>query len=275
MTPSKYSDNTCKSYDDIGWLPGKPLPSNPYILEFKSGKKQIVFCGIQSLDTITDSQHALFLGIEKKFFETRPQSCLSEHFIYTGQIPYTQHEAILKYGESGLVAMLCDSLKIKCYNGNSSSEEIWKGLTKQYPRNEVLAYLFTKQVLATCSETQLQDSVFIQDVFKRFISTQIIKTAKAELRGIETDIWFYKIGFQRLCGVNWSAQNVMKVLRYETGERFYEVEKAAFKIQDKVLLRQLNWLIGKYDKIFVIYSGWHLLACEDGLADIITKASDS
>lgn len=54
-TESKITKNyTTISYLDLKLEENGHLPSNPYILEFKNGKKEIVFCGVEHLTNNSD-----------------------------------------------------------------------------------------------------------------------------------------------------------------------------------------------------------------------------
>src|SRR3569833_1324850 len=120
------------------------LPSNPYILEFKNGKKQIIFCGVNHVNR-SDTGNKMYKGIERKFFEVRPDIGVNEGGDVSRKKYPSKGAAILKNCEIGLIKVLADSIGIKCINGDMTDSLEFKGLLKYYTKADFLSYNVTEK----------------------------------------------------------------------------------------------------------------------------------
>ncbi len=261
-----------KSYLDVAWVVEKHLPSNPYILEFKKGKKQIVFCGVEHLTDASDTENPMFLGIEQKFFEVKPNVCINEGGDVSLRKYDSKYQAVLQDGEIGLLKILSDSLKIKTINGDPSIEFELTELLKVYPRHEVMAYISTERLLWQLHDQGISDTSKIRQAYDKFVNNYLIKKGKLELRGIETDFAFYKVGYQKLTDRAWSMEDLKPTNPFDSTSKFQEIGRHSKEIRDQFLLKQIDWLLKKNDKVFIVFGGWHLLTCEPGLKQIIETA---
>jgi hypothetical protein len=274
FSQKKKASNTypVKSYLDVAWVVEKHLPSNPYILEFKKGKKQIVFCGVEHLTDATDTENPMFLGIEQKFFEVKPNVCINEGGDVSLRKYDSKYRAVLQDGEIGLIKMLSDSLKIKTINGDPSIEYELNELVKKYPRNEVIAYIATERLMWQIHDQAITDTSKIRQAYNKFVSNYLIKKGKLELRGIETDFVFYKVAYEKLVGRAWSMDDLKPTNPFDADSKFQAIGRHSKEIRDQFLLKQIDWLLKKHDRVFIVFGGWHLLTCEPGLKQIIENA---
>jgi hypothetical protein len=166
------------SYLDIKLGESGHLSSNPYILEFKNGKKEIVFCGVEHLSDNSDVSNKMFAEIERKFFEFRPNIAINEGGEISKNNYLNKEEAILKDGEIGLLKVLSDSLKIKTINGDPNFEHECKALLKTYSKSELLTYIITERLMWNLYGNRIIDQAKIEAAYNEFVENYIIKKGK-------------------------------------------------------------------------------------------------
>lgn len=149
---SKTAQNTISIYPTTSYLAIKldtfrRLPTNPYILEFKNGKKHIVFCGVNHLTDRSDTLNPLYTAIEKKFFQFKPDVSVNEGGDISKKYYKSKYDALVKGGEIGLLKVLSDSLKIQTVNGDADTPFEFSELLKIYSKGELLAYIVTERLM--------------------------------------------------------------------------------------------------------------------------------
>jgi len=184
------------SYLDIKLDAAGHLPSNPYILRFENSKKHIVFCGVNHVDKnkIDDPMYA---GIEKAFFEFKPDVCVNEGGDVSNKKFASKQAALLKDGEIGLTKILADSLKIKTVNGDMTDSLEFKQLLKQYTPGEFLAYIATERFMWGLSPQQADDTAAFKKSYAQFIKSYIMKTGGVKLTPHQQTLAFYEANYQK------------------------------------------------------------------------------
>lgn len=123
------------------------LPSNPYILEFKNEKKEIVFFGVEHLTNNNDIENKMFAEIENKFYAFKPNVCVNEGGDISQKKYLSKKDALQKDGEIGLTKIMSDSLKIKTIDGDPNVEFEFSEILKTYSKGEFLAYIITERLM--------------------------------------------------------------------------------------------------------------------------------
>ncbi|GAA4313061.1 hypothetical protein GCM10023149_08660 [Mucilaginibacter gynuensis] len=246
------------------------LPTNPYIRVYKNGPREIVFCGTNHLDH-SDTENPMYTTIENKFFEIKPDICVNEGGDVSKRVYKDRHEAISKNGEIGLIKILADSLKIQCINGDMTDSLEFKGLLKHYTKGEMLAYIATERCMWSVSPEKFNDTAFISKKYKNFIEGYIIKTGNVNLTSEEQTLAFYKANYQKLLNRPFSFEELEPTNPFSPKGKFQEIGRRSKEIRDQSLLKTIDTLLNKHDKVFIVFGGWHLLTSEPGLQQIINK----
>jgi hypothetical protein len=262
---------TTLSYLDIKLDENGHLPSNPYVLEFKNGKKKIVFCGVEHLTDNNDINNQMFSKIENKFYNFNPDICVNEGGDISNKIYRSKEDALLKDGEIGLTKILADSLKIKTVNGDPNVEYEFKELLKYYSIGEFLTYIVTERLMwSLVGEKNIQEKD-IENRYNLFIENYIIKSGKVKLKSDEKKFSFYTTNYQKLVGRKFNLADLKPTNPFDANGTFQEVGRKSKNIRDQFLLKTIDKLLNKYDKVFIVFGGWHLLTCEPGLKEIIER----
>ncbi|MDN5284438.1 MAG: hypothetical protein JWR38_712 [Mucilaginibacter sp.] len=246
------------------------LPSNPYILRFESSTKHIVFCGVNHVDK-SDTHNPMYAGIEKAFFEFKPDVCVNEGGDVSNKVYASKEAALKKSGEIGLIKILADSLKIKTVNGDMTDSLEFKELLKKYTPGEFLAYIVTERFMWGLSEQEAKDTVAMKKNYAGFIQKYIMKTGGVRLSPEQQTLEFYKVNYQKLLNRPFSIPELEPTNPFDPKGKFQEIGRASKQIRDQSLLRTIDSLLKTHDKVFVVFGGWHLLTCEPGLKQIISQ----
>lgn len=272
----KHSENLEKLYPTVSYLNTKlnksgNLPKNPYILEFKNGKKQIVFCGVNHLTDDSDITNPMFTKIEKKFFEVAPDIAINEGGDVSKKVYKSKDEALLKDGEIGLLKIISDSLKIKTVDGDMKANAEFKELLKYYSKGEFLAYIVTERFMWSLKGEHIKDQKEISKRYTQFIQNYIMKFGEVQLNANEQTFDFYKTNYEKLLNRKFSIDELEPTNPFDPKGKFQEIGRKSKEIRDQCLLKTIDNLLNTNDKIFIVFGGWHLLTCEPGLKQIINR----
>ncbi|MDP1842733.1 MAG: hypothetical protein Q8K64_04875 [Sediminibacterium sp.] len=259
------------SYLDIKLDSNRQLPSNPYILEFKKGKKKVVFCGVTHLTDDSDIENPMFKKIEQKFFAFKPNISINEGGDISKKMYTSKQDALLNDGEIGLTKILCDSLKIKTVDGDPTTVFEFQELLKTYSKGEFLAYIVTERLMWGLKWQLISDSIEIEKRYEAFVQNYIIKKGGITLTKPEQSFSFYKSNYERLLNRPFDISELQPTNPFEPNGKFQKIGRTSKEIRDQFLLRTVDKLLDTYDQIFIVFGGWHLLTCKPGLEEIINR----
>lgn len=259
------------SYLDIKLDESGRLPQNPYILEFRNGKKQVVFCGVNHLTDNADVENPMFAKIEQKFFVFAPDVAVNEGGDVSKKVYDSKPQAIAKDGEIGLLKILADSLKIKTVDGDMSAPLEFRELLKHYSKGEFLAYIVTERLMWSLKGDHVNDTNEIQRRYAQFLSGYIIKNGGVALAPNEQTFDFYTSNYEKLLGRKFDIGQLEPTNPFEPEGTFQAIGRKSKEIRDQYLLRTIDNLMDKHDKVFVVFGGWHLLTCEPGLRMLVAR----
>jgi hypothetical protein len=247
------------------------LPTNPYILEFKKGKKHVVFCGVNHLTDNSDTLNPMFLGIEKKFFQFKPQISVNEGGDISTKRYKSKADALMKGGEIGLLKVLSDSLKIATVNGDAETRLEFSELLRTYTKGELLAYIVTERLMWGLKDGHTINAAVIEKRFNNFIENYIINRGGVALNETERTFDFFKSNYQKLLNRPFDFEELEATDPFDPNGRFQAIGRTSKEIRDQFLLKTIDHLLDTNDKVFVVFGGWHLLTCEPGLKDIMNR----
>jgi hypothetical protein len=262
---------TTISYLDLKLDENGHLPSNPYILEFKNGKKEIVFCGVEHLTDSDDIENKMFSKIEKKFYNFRPNICVNEGGDISQKKYLSKKEALQKDGEIGLTKIMSDSLKIKSVNGDPNVDFEFSELLKTYSKGEFLAYIITERLMWGLFGEKIVEEKEIEKRYNQFLENYIVSEGKISLTTEEKKFVFYKINYKKLVGRDFSIADLKPTNPFDANGKFQEIGRKSKQIRDQFLLHTIDNLLNNNDKVFVVFGGWHLLTCQPGFEEIIKR----
>lgn len=259
------------SYLDIRLDSNGHLPANPYVLTFRNGNKQIVFCGVEHLSDPNDTNNAMYKAIEARFFDFKPDVAINEGGDVSHKVYTSKTDAIVKDAEIGLIKVLCDSAHIETVDGDPSFETEYKDLREKYTTGEILSYITTERLMWGLKSGPVPDSAMIEDKFSKFIQGYFIRYGKAPLSASEQQLNFYKVNYEKLLGRPFSLEHLEPTNPFDSTEKFQAIGRYSKEVRDQFLLKKIDSLLDSHDRVFVVFGGWHLLTCEPGLNAIIKR----
>jgi hypothetical protein len=273
---AKITNTKPSTYPTISYLAIKldtlrRLPTNPYILEFKNGKKHIVFCGVNHLTDKNDTLNALYMEIEKKFFQFRPNISVNEGGDISNKRYKSKGDALIKGGEIGLLKVLSDSLKIATVNGDADLPFEFSELLNTYTKGELLAYIVTERLMWGLKDANISKPEILEKRFNNFIDNYIISRGGVALNETERSFDFFKTNYTKLLNRPFDLEELEPTDPFDPNGRFQAIGRTSKEIRDQFLLKTIDHLLDTHDKVFVVFGGWHLLTCEPGLKAILNQ----
>lgn len=244
------------------------LPKTPYVVEFNQGKKYLTVIGtLHSRDT----NNQMFSDIEKIFTNMEPEVAINEG----GQVSKTyidRNIAIKNNGETGLLKFLCDKQKIKMMNGDMPDDKEFEALARIYSKDDALFFFASERFILPYtywSENGNIDSLYEHDFINGYLESCGIKLKPEEKQFSyykRLYIKYFKKGFciDSICPDNFSP--------IRNQGHFCEVARKSKELRDKYLIKQIEKQLTSYNKVIVVFGGWHVLAIEPALTQIINKA---
>jgi hypothetical protein len=268
-----YTD-TVQVYPTINYLKlnlkNGTLPSKPYIIRFSHGQKQIVFCGTTHLNS-DDFNHPMYAKIEAEFHAFKPDVCVNEGGDVSKKVYASKKEAILKDAEIGLTKILADSLKIPCINGDMTEAHEFRNLLKKYTLEEFIAIIVNDRFMWGLKDQNINDLKIAEVEYKQFIEGYIMKLGKVALNEEQQKFSFFTSSFEKIQKRPFDIKRPVPTNPFENKTKFQEINRTSMQIRDQNLLATVDKLLDKHDKIFIVFGGWHLLACQPGLEQIVKR----
>ena len=243
------------------------LPTNPYIVRLENKRKQLVVIGTQHT---RDTLSPVFTEIEKSFKNWQPGVVINEGGNLTKH--YTsRNEAIEKNGELGLVKYLADHAGIKTVNGDAADKLEFDELTSAYSKEEALLFFASERFIFPYAFGQYggelahaYDSIFI----KKYLEKEGIALAPQE-----KTFAYYQQLYKQYFSEEFSLDNINQLyfIPFSTKHRFNAIARKSKEIRDVYLCQQIEAQLRVYDRVLVVYGGWHVLAIEPSLIQIINR----
>jgi hypothetical protein len=256
-----------KSYLEIEVDSLGNLPSDPYIVTVKNGKKELTVIGVMhSCDTLNPS----FATIEKVFNSFHPNVVINEGGMLVKKYA-TRNKAIADNGELGLEKYLADKSRIRTVNGDAPVKEEFEKLSEYYPVGEVLLQYATERFILPYKYDGDEDDLKTY-YEKEFIKDYILKSG-IKLKPEQQTFAYYEVMYAQQFGEDFSLDKIdpSNFLTLSDQHHMCEVTRKSKEIRDIYLLEKIKEELGKRDKVMVIYGGWHVLVIEPALTAVVSN----
>ena len=260
---------TLVSYLDIKVDSVGNLPVNPYVVKYKAGKKELLVIGTQHT---RDTLSPMFGIIEKLFAEFKPELVINEG----GNLTKTftgRNEAIKAQGELGLEKFLADKASIKTLNGDMNDKAEFEELSKAFSKEEALVFFASERFIFPYAFGQyegdlgtLYDSLFIK---KYLLKGGIVLTDE------EKSFAYYKKAYKKYFKQDFTVETISQLDFTPFGKRhhFNDVTRKSKEIRDIALLKTIEAQMKLHDRVLVVFGGWHVLATEPALQEIMDRVN--
>ena len=263
-----------QSYETISYLKIKVdslgnLPVNPYIINLENKDKRLVVIGTQHT---RDTSSPLFVEMEKAFKNWQPAVVINEGGNLTKT--YTsRNEAIKRSGELGLVKYLADNAGIKTINGDAPDKLEFDELTLAFSKEAALLFFASERFIFPYAFGQFSgeleqayDSIFI----KMYLEKEGIILAPHE-----KTFAYYKQLYKKYFSEEFSLDNINQAdfIPFSTKHYFNGVARKSKELRDIYLCQQIEAQLRTHYSVLVVYGGWHVLAIEPALTQIINRSN--
>lgn len=265
-------NDTIENYQLISYLDIKVdsmgnLPKSPYIVDLQKNSKHLIVIGtLHSRDTA----NKMFSEIEKIFINFKPEIAINEGGCIT-KIYTDRNAAIINNGELGLLKFLCDNKKINILNGDMPDSLEFYELSKTYSKDEALFFFASERFVLPYTywnENGNLDSLYKVDFIEGYLIPEGIN-----LTSEEKQFSFYENLYKKYFSYEFSIDsiNTNDFSPIRKKHHFCDVARKSKELRDKHLLKKIEEQLKNHNKVLVIFGGWHVLAVEPALKQIINE----
>jgi len=255
------------SYLDIKVDKEGHLPTNPYIISLNNNNKSLIVIGIiHSFDTMSP----VLLKIEEIFYKFRPDVIINEGGVLTKHYKF-RNEAITKNGELGLEKYLADKSGIQTINGDISDSIEFIELSKKYSEDEALLFFASERFIIPYKyreEKENIDSLYKEDFIKGYLESCGIK-----INDSKASFQYYKSSYKKYMKKDFALNTINSddFSPIKNTSHFCEIARTSKEMRDQNLLQVIENQVKFNNKVFVVFGGWHILAIEPALKEIIKQ----
>lgn len=260
-------DYKLTSYLDIKVDSLGKLPTNPYVVDLKKNRKHLIVIGtLHSIDT----NNLMFVDIEKVFINLKPEIAINEG----GQVKKTysdRNSAIAKNGELGLLKFLCDNQSIKMINGDMPDDKEFYELSEIYSKDEALLFFASERFVLPY--TYWNEKGNLENLYKSDFIEGYIEPCGINLKPEEKQFSYYKGLYKKYFNKEFNIDSISSddFSPIRKKNYFCEVARKSKELRDRHLLQQIEEQLIHHDKVLVVFGGWHVLAIESALTQIIRR----
>ena len=244
------------------------------ILVYKNsiGKKQLIYLGEQHGNDPNDNR---FDTIQKYFFKLKPQVILNEGGQVANNIHYkNKFEAIKKNGTIGYLKFLADNKKIKLINADCSEIDEVRYLLSIYDRKKIIYFIVLQRFIPQYVSEYKKYSSNVKIAYKKFIENYLKNRCQLKLNNEECKWDYFKKLFKEYNKkeIDLNTFDFSQAERYLNEENeFGQISRSSIHLRDSLILTNIYRNLEKYDKVFIVFGGLHLIAEKPTLDKIFEK----
>ncbi len=274
LTECNPKTNKLENYRLISYLDIKVdsvghLPKNPYVVDLANKNKHLIVIGtLHSRDT----SNKIFKDIERIFEQFHPELIINEGGNLTKKYN-SRNEAIRKNGELGLEKFLADNNGIETVNGDMPDSSEFFELSKAYSKEEALVYFASERFILPLTY-YFDEKPDLENLYKPDFIDGYIQSTGILLLKEEQDFSFYKTAYKKYFKNEFNIDNIHSddFSPIRTHGHFCEIARKSKELRDICLLNKIEEKLKTHDRVLVIFGGWHILAIEPALEQIIKRA---
>jgi hypothetical protein len=245
------------------------LPRNPYIIALTKGNKQLTVIGVMHS---RDTTSPVFAQIEREFNKRTPDVIINEGGVLT-KTYHNRNQAIAENGEIGLEKYLADVAAIPAINGDAPFKEEFEALSSAFNEDEAILQYASERFLLPCKYAA--PPADLRRVYEKdFVVDYAIKQG-VKLTGRCRSFEYYKDVYKRVFGREFSLSSMdpSVFVALSDAHHMCAVTRKSKEIRDQYLLQEIERQLKEYNKVMVVYGGWHVLAIEPALKELIAECA--
>ena len=262
------------SYLDIQVDSTGNLPVNPYIIDLENLGKRLVVIGTQHS---YDSLNPMYLEMEKVFYSVAPEVIINEG----GDLTKTYSslsEAIAMDSDLGFVKFLADSVGIETVNGDEPERLEFEELADAYSREEAILFYGSERFMFPYLFGEFKGK--LPELYESIFIANLMNYHRVKLKPSEQKFTYYQEAYANFFHQNLDWGNFdqlrdsisqLDFIPFQDAHHFNKVARTSKELRDRYLLRTIEEQLERHDIVMVVYGGWHVLAIEPALKQIIQR----
>ncbi len=246
----------------------------PLISEFKKGKKQLVYIGVSHSN---DTLNPMFDSIQKYFNKLKPNISLNEGGKVSDTIRFkTKNEYIHQLGELYYLKYLSNNAGIKMINADCSDIFEYTSLLKKFDRKSIYYFYtiqrFLPQFLSGYSSNKVSENVNIE--FNKFVEKAFVRDLKMKLSKEEMEWAYFEKAYKYFNNEEIDLENYDQAFSqsYLTEKsKIGDLARYSLIIRDRIIITNIYKALQKYDRVFIVFGGFHLLTQKPSLDKMFAK----
>lgn len=262
------------SYLDIAVDSMGNLPRNPYVIDVENNGKRLVVVGTQHS---YDSLNPMYQKMEQLFYEVRPDVIINEGGDLNKKY-LSLNQAIAEDSDLGFDKYLADKTGIETVNGDEPQGQEFQELSEAYSKEEAIVFYGAERFMLPYVFGEYKGN--LKELYERKFIANLIKYDKVPLTIDEQKFSYYQRAYEKYFNKRFDWNNFDQVrdninqfdfIPFGSRHHFNEVARKSKELRDKYLLKTIEEQLQKHDTVMVVYGGWHILAVEPALTQIINR----
>ncbi|MFT4022373.1 MAG: hypothetical protein QM664_01165 [Flavihumibacter sp.] len=166
---------------------------------------------------------------------------------------------------------MADKAGIKTHNGDEPFGEEFNELSKIYSKEEAILFFGSERFVFPFAFGQYEGDIDTSYV-NNFIEKDY-KRSNINLSDREKTFDYYKQLYKKYFNATFTLDTISQLDFAPFGNRhhFCEVTRKSKELRDRYLLRQIEAKLKEYNRVMVVFGGWHILAIEPALKQIMDR----
>jgi hypothetical protein len=262
------------SYLDIAVDSMGRLPRNPYVIDLANNSKRLVVVGTQHS---YDSLNPMYQEMEQLFYAVKPDIIINEGGDLSKEYS-SLNQAIAEDSDLGFDKYLADKAGIETVNGDEPQGQEFQELSEAYSKEEAIVFYGAERFMLPYVFGEYDGD--LKKLYESKFIFNLMEYDKVSLTIEEQKFSYYQRAYEKYFNQRFDWNNFDQVrdnidqfdfIPFATRHHFNEVARKSKELRDRYLLKTIEEQLEKYDTVMVVYGGWHVLAIEPALTQIIKR----
>lgn len=241
-----------RKYDDSATF-SIPLP---YVLDIYKGKKHLVYYGTQHSNNPDDS---MYLDMEKRFITLKPQFAFNEGG-NGWPVFSTKDSAVKLTGDPGFLIYLCHKHNVPVTTLEPTDSLEYDYLLKNFKKKDVLLMYFVRQ-LDQLQRQKVSNSDFDNDANKFILA---LKKRGMPLNDKESKLSYFISCYEDFYKTKFNLMSFDPTSYWPIYNKniLNKISRESAYFRDLHVIKVIEESLKKYDRVFVVMGGSHLVVEE-------------
>jgi len=236
----------------------------PYVWERKGQRKHLIVIGSRHE---RDPNSPIFARIEAIFNRIWPEIVIHES-VAPEQLKTMPRDQAIKIGaDLGFTVYLAGKYNAQIRSGDAPEKDEFKALLAVYPAEDVFVFLTSQRLIGSVRNPDLK---IAQAEYSSFYQDYLVKNGIPKRHDWAQWNGFLK-AYERVVGKPFSRETWRPIFVNPTVSttRLNQVARTSDIVRDRFLLAAIQNALKDYNRVVVVFGGWHVLALEPVLNDLV------